>query len=93
LAYQAGDYYDLVFEVQQIFPPVTGPSQKVATKTLKTILDGVTQPLATSAQVSTLSSQVTALKGSVDSLTTYLYAAIAIAVVAAIIAIYALTKK
>jgi hypothetical protein len=105
----AGSYYDQLVtagKVQQILPPVLGPVQKFTTRTMKDILTSALQPYATATSVDALSAkvatkndvtalttQVTALKGSVDSLTTYLYASIAIAVIAAIIAIFALMRK
>ena len=105
----AGTYYDQLVaagKVQQILPPVIGPTQTFKTRTLQDILtttlkpyataDSVTQltsTVATKTDVTALTTQVTALKSSVDSLTTYLYAAIAIAVVAAAIAVFAIMRK
>jgi hypothetical protein len=105
----AGSYYDELVKagkVQQILPPEVGPVQTFSTRTVQDILTTALKPYATADSVTSLSSkvatkddmtaltsQVTALKGSVDSLTTYLYASIAIAVVAAVIAIYAVMRK
>ncbi|MDP2900380.1 MAG: ABC transporter substrate-binding protein [Candidatus Bathyarchaeota archaeon] len=105
----AGNYYDQLVaagKVEQILPPTSGPAQKFTTRTVKDILTGALQPYATADSVSTLSAnvatkndvtalatQVTALKSSVDSLTTYLYASIAIAVVAVVLAVYILMRK
>jgi len=105
----AGSYYDELVKagtVQQVLPPQTGPAIKVTTYDMKDILTNALKPYATSASVSDLSSkvatkndvsaltsQVTALKGSVDSLTSYLYVSIAVAVIALIIAGYTIMKK
>ncbi len=105
----AGSYYDQLVaagKVQQILPPATGPSQKFVTHTVKDILTNALQPYATAASVTqlqttvatkddvnALTTQITTLNSSISSLTTYLYAAIAIAIIAAIIAIFALMRK
>jgi ABC-type transport system substrate-binding protein len=105
----AGSYYDQLVAagtVQQILPPATGPSQKFVTHTVKDILTNALQPYATAASVTqlqttvatkddvnALTTQITTLNSSISSLTTYLYAAIAISIIAAIIAIFALMRK
>ena len=105
----AGSYYDQLVaagKVQQILPPVTGPAIKYTTRTVKDILTSALQPYATASSVTqlqttvatkddvnALTTQITTLNSSISSLTTYLYAAIAIAVISAIIAIFALMKK
>jgi hypothetical protein len=92
----AGNYYDELVKtgkVEQILPPAVGPAQKFVTRDMKDILTDALQPVATKNDVTALTTQVTSLKGSIDSLSTYLYASIAIAVIAAVIAIYALMKK
>jgi ABC-type transport system substrate-binding protein len=105
----AGSYYDELVEqgkVQQILPPQIGPSVKVTTRNLKDILTNALQPYATSGSladlsgkvatktdVSDLTSQITALKSSVDTLTSYLYLSIAVAVIAILIAGYTVMRK
>lgn len=101
-------YTDLVAagKVQQILPPVIGPVQTVTTHTLQDILTTTLKPYATAASVSNLTStvatktdvsalttQVTTLTSSVNSLSTYLYASIAIAIIAILIAAFAVMRK
>jgi len=106
---QAGNYYDQLVaagKVQLVLPPNVGPVQQFTTKTLKDILTGALQPYATATSVTQLQStvatktdisglttQITALNASVSSLTTYLYAALGVAVIAIIIAIVAVVRK
>jgi len=70
-----------------------GPSIKVETKTLEDILTDALTPMATKDDLDALSSEISDLRGSIDSLTTLLYASIIIAIIAIIIAIVALIKK
>jgi ABC-type transport system substrate-binding protein len=101
-------YTDLVAagKIQQILPPVIGPVQTFTTHTLQDILTNTLKPyatadsvtaltttVATKTDVSTLTNQVTALNSSINNLTNYLYASIAIAVIAILIAAFAVMRK
>jgi ABC-type transport system substrate-binding protein len=81
----AGSYYDELVrtgKVQQVLPPLEGPTQVFTLRSMDDILN----ELATKDDIS-------ALKSSVDSLTAYLSISIIVAIIAIIIAILALMKK
>jgi len=85
----AGNYYDeLVREgkVEQVLPPYEGPTQTFTLRSIEDLMTELTGNLATSADVS-------ALRSSVDSLTTYLYVSILVAIIALIIAVVAFMRK
>jgi len=70
-----------------------GTSMEVETKTLEDILTETLTPMATKNDTDALSSEISDLHGSIDSLTTLLYASIIIAIIAIIIAIVPVIKK
>jgi len=70
-----------------------GTSMEVETKTLEDILTETLTPMATRDDTNALSSEISDLRSSIDSLTTLLYASIIIAIIAIIIAIVPIIRK
>jgi len=70
-----------------------GTSIEVTTETLADILADALTPMATKDDVNSLSSEISDLRGAINSLTTLLYASIIIAILAIIVAIGPLIRK
>jgi len=103
LLYTNAKYYEGMIanrSLSLILLPQIGTSVKVTTRAIEGVLTDALTPLATKADVTSLTTEVSSLRtkissleGTISTLTTSLYASIGIAVVAILIAIVSLTRK
>jgi len=85
----AGSYYDELVaagKVEQVLPPYEGPTQTFTLRSIEDLMAEFTANLATKDDIS-------ALQSSVNSLTTYLYVSILVAIIAIAIAVVSLMRK
>lgn len=80
-------------ELTPVFWTAVGPSLKVTTRTLDSVLTEALTSVATKSDVGSLTTEISNLKSAVNSLTTYVYVSIGVALVALLAAVFAFSKK